>query len=125
MAQMWRYQGVPSCNNYITIWEDKGIGFNDYKIKQCTDVWLMNDINYFESSPFENCHFVLDHDQLPHLVGSLKMVTSATYSDSDPVNSQTNAALQNLNVEMDIFDEPHIKTSATKVNINCLVLHRK
>ena len=113
----------PSCNNYITLWEDSGQVFHDihdYKIKQCTNVWLMNDIDYFESSPFENCHFVLDHAQLPHLVGPLKMITSAfnsaTYYDRVAVSLQTNATFGNMNVEMDIFEEPHIKTSSTKVN---------
>ena len=115
----------PSCNNYITIWEDSGKVFHsrhDYKIKQCTNLWLMNDIDYFESSPFESCHFILDHAQLPHFVGPLKMITSAlnsaTYYDSVAVSSQTNATFGNMNVEMAILEEPQIKTnSATKVNI--------
>ena len=110
----------PSCNNYNTIWDGLAKGFGDYEITQCTDLWLMNDIDYFESSPFENCHFVLDHTQLPLLGEPFEMIISAlncaTYYDTFQVNSQTSAAPGNMNVEMDIIEEPQNKTSATKVN---------
>ena len=113
----------PSCNNYYTIWDDSGLyvwDVKNYKIKQCTDLWLINDIDYFESSPFENCDFVFNPSQLPNLVGQFEMITSAvtsvTYYESFPVNSQS-ATLGNMNVKMVIFEEPQINTSATKANV--------
>ena len=119
----------PSCNNYFTIWDDLGSGFhfefNDWFQNNCTDLWIMNNLDYFDSSPFENCSFVLHPIHLSFLVGSVKMITGAsalcTYSTPFLINSQPSALLEDMNVEVDAFKDAYDRTT-TKVNFSVPLL---
>ena len=106
----------PSCNNYIYFWTDKKFHRIQREITYCTDVWLLNDIDIFESSPFENCTFTLDHAQLGFPVNAYKMITysslihqSTTYVDFDGINL--------LSMDVDILTYIDIETSLITDNI--------
>ena len=106
----------PSCNNYLTSWDDLYwneylLGFPHTRIQNnCTDVWLMNDIDYFDSSPFENCSFVFDPIQSAFVVGSVKMTTGASTSY---INSSTLLG-DIMHVAMNTFTDANPKTTTKK-----------
>ena len=114
----------PSCNNHITAWDDD-FGIN-VQGKQCTDLWLMNDIDYFAPSPFENCLFVFDHAQLGTLLGPFKMIagssTSVVYSRTFLVNAKSNTWVGNMNVEINIIKYLQDKTNMIKENFTVSLL---
>ena len=108
----------PSCNNYITIWDDlywRHYIWSSQPQSNCTDVWIMNDIDYFDPSPFENCTFVLDPDRVEFLTGSIKIITSVSFSISYPsaslVNSQRSVLPGDMNVELDMLKDIHRRTT--------------
>ena len=68
----------PSCNNYFNHWTDIANSIMKLEVKHCSDVWLLNEIDLFESSPFENCTFTLDHAEVGFPIGTYKMIISAS-----------------------------------------------
>ena len=92
----------PSCNNYLTFWDDKH--GTHIEGQQCTDAWLMNDIDYKKPSPFEKCSFVLDHANLGTLAGPFKMITGAStsviYHTAVSVYTDSSTWIENLNIDI-------------------------
>ena len=68
----------PSCNNYFNYWSDKSNNYLDLGLRHCSDFWLLNEIDLFESSPFENCTFTLDHAMVGFPIGTYKMIISSS-----------------------------------------------
>ena len=121
----------PSCKNHISHWDDQyyysvpsTAYYAEVNLKEhCTDLWLVNDIDYFEPSPFEDCSFVLDHTQLAFPVGKFRMIISSAFISHSTVstNSQSRAWPGSMNVAMDVFKDSQMQSTTTKLNFSVLL----
>ena len=110
---------APGCNSYLNIWADSVVFFNSGKVVQhhCTELWLMNDIDFMEPSPFENCSFTLDHSLVQLLASPLNIITGTMSSYLNyVVDSHINPLLGDMYVEVNTFKSFHIRTATQKVN---------
>ena len=102
----------PSCNNYLNVWTDKDYLRNiQREITYCTDVWLLNDIDMFESSPFENCTFTLDHAQLGFAVDTYKIKITDSYLIHQSTEYVDFDGINLLNMDVDILTSIDAETS--------------
>ena len=116
----------PSCNNFEITWRDREVtgpfnsGFKSDKKHICTDVWLLNNIIKVETSPFENCSFVLDHLRSAFLVGRFKMIISALFATNSSFNNIATdmSLLGYTQVEMDVYKDLAIPTATENVNFS-------
>ena len=123
----------PSCSEYWNTWYDydtpfpTGVNNSNWKHIQCNDVWLMNDIAVYESIPYENCSFALDHSKLAFPVGPFKMITSSSFIPRSTFTMTTSkeSPLGELSIEMDILKNFPISTSTRKINISVPLMTEK
>ena len=96
----------PYCNNYFNFWTDKANRRIDKSVTHCTDVWLLNNIGIFESSPFENCTYILDHAQLGFPVVAYQMILySSVIYQSDYFADLNTKHLFYINAEVEVLKD--------------------
>ena len=105
----------PFGRNIMSHWTDQSISVMERKITLCTDVWLMNEIDIFDSVPFENYTFTLDHSQLGFPVAKYKMIIYSSFIyRSDFFRDST--AMSPL--EMNAFISLQTKLTTTNFNFS-------
>ena len=117
---------APDCNNYHRIWHDEPYSYADQVLhNQCTELWLMNGIDYIEPSPFENCSFTLDHSLVPSLATPVNIITGTVSSYLNyHVDSHISPLLGDMYIEVNTFKSFHIRTATTKVKFAAPILMR-
>ena len=107
----------PACENILSLWPDKANSRSRRAMAQCTDVWLLNEIDLVESLPFENCTFMLDHAQLGFPVESFIMtVYSSIIHQTDLSNNYRAKPSLVMDVGMDYDSSFVSQTGATNFN---------
>ena len=112
----------PSCSSILSSWRDKKY-YAGRTMTVCTDVWLLNEIDVFESLPAENCIFTLDYVQLGFPVGTFKL---SAYSYLVPhtdlsFDSSPESSLE-MDVEMKTFFLNPANSATTNFNFTLSVL---
>ena len=106
---------APDCNNILKKWNDRTKDRGTVARQQCTELWLMNGLDYMEPSPFENCFFKLNHSLVPSLASPITIITGTVSSYlSYHVDSDINPFRGDLNVEVNIFKSFYNRSATTK-----------
>ena len=106
----------PSCSSILSSWRDEKL-IPGRTMSVCTDVWLLNEIDMFESLPVENCTFTLDHVQLGFPVATFKMSVYNYLIDHTDLSFDSGAESSlEMDVEMKIFQQNSANSVSTNVS---------
>ena len=101
----------PAGSNSVSHWGDIAVNFGALKAwddtsnqeriaKRCADVWLLNEIDIFESFPFQNHTFTLDHAQLGFPVASFNMTIYSYFIHQTDFSVDSNA-MSSLEIDIE------------------------
>ena len=105
----------PFGSNILSNWTDQSINVMDRKITLCTDVWLLNEIDIFDSVPFQNYTFTLDHTQLGFPVAKYKMIIYSCFIYRSDFFMDSTATVP---LEMNAFISLQTKLDTAKFNFS-------